>query len=141
DWSVSYFDGLDLFPDLQVAGLSASGLDLVLLHHRVRVVGLDAAAAVGQYTVRGEAAYTFTEHARRGDQIKSPFFFLVLGADRTLPGAVYVNVQYVLRVVTQLDAAGDIADAALRGVALEQALINDQLDQVKHAIALRVSTT
>jgi hypothetical protein len=116
-------------------------VDLVLTHHRVRVVGIDAAAPVGPYTVRGEAAYTFTEHARRGDQIKSPFFFLVLGGDRTLPGAVYVNLQYVLRVISDFQSPADVENPVLRGLAVEQALINDQLDEVKHAIAVRVSTT
>ena len=139
DWSLSYFDGIDLFPDLQTDRIRASGLDLALTHHRIRVVGADAAAAVGPYTVRGEAAYTFTEHARRGDQIKSPFFFLVLGADRTLPGAVYVNVQYLVRVISDFQDPDRIGDVVQRGVALEQALINDQLDPVKHAVAIRVS--
>jgi len=138
DWSVSYFDGFDLFPDLQLAGVGPSGASLVLTHHRIRVAGADAAAAVGPYTVRGEAAYTFTEHSRVGDQIKSPFFFMVLGADRTWPGAVYVNLQYVLRVVADFQRPGDAADPIRREVAVQQALINDQLDRVKHALALRV---
>ena len=139
DWSLSYFDGIDLFPDLQIDRIHASGLDLVLRHHRIRVVGADAAAAIGPYTVRGEGAYTFTEHVRRGDQIKSPFFFLVLGADRTLPGALYVNVQYLLRVIADFQDPDRIGNAIQRSVAIEQALINDQLDPVKHAVAVRVS--
>jgi hypothetical protein len=139
DWSLSYFDGIDLFPDLHIERVHASGLDLALRHHRIRVVGADAAAPVGPYTVRGEAAYTFTEHARRGDQIKSPFFFLVLGADRTMPGAVYVNVQYLVRVVSDFQDPDGIGDPIRRNVAVEQALINDQLDPVKHAVAVRVS--
>ena len=138
DWSVSYFDGFDLFPDLQLAGVGPSGASLLLTHHRIRVIGTDAAAAVGPYTVRGEAAYTFTEHSRVGDEIKSPFFFMVLGADRTWPGAVYVNLQYVLRVVADFQPLGDVADPIRREVAVQQALINDQLDRIKHALALRV---
>jgi hypothetical protein len=139
DWSLSYFDGIDLFPDLHIERIHASGLDLALRHHRIRVVGADAAAPVGPYTIRGEAAYTFTEHARRGDQIKSPFFFLVLGADRTMPGAVYLNVQYLVRVVSDFQDPDGIGDPIRRNVAVEQALINDQLDPVKHAVAVRVS--
>jgi hypothetical protein len=96
-------------------------------------------AAVGPYTLRGEAAYTFTERSGADDTIKSPFFFLVAGADRTLPGAVYVNLQYVLRVVSDFRRPRDITDPLRREIALEQALINDQLDRVKHAVALRVS--
>jgi hypothetical protein len=139
DWSVSYYDGFDLFPDLQLASAGPSGASLLLTHHRIRVVGADAAAAVGPYTVRAEAAYTFTEHSRRGDQIKSPFFFMVVGADRTLPGAVYVNVQYALRVIADFQPPGAVVNPIFREVAVQQALINDQLDQVKHALALRVS--
>lgn len=139
DWSLSYFDGLDLFPDLGIDTLRLTGADLLLRHHRIRVVGADAAAALGPYTVRGEAAYTFTEHGRAGDQIKSPFLFLVLGADRTLPGGLYVNLQYVLRVISQFQDPSGVADPILRRVAIEQALINDQLDEVKHALAVRLS--
>ena len=140
DYSVSYFDGHDLFPDLGVDTVRPDGVDLLLRHHRIRVVGADAAAALGPYTLRGEAAYTFTEHERAGDQIKSPFLFLVLGADRSLPRGWYVNLQYVLRVVSQYRDP-EAVSGPLRAVALQQALINDQLDEVKHAVALRIAST
>jgi len=141
DWSLSYFDGFDLFPDLGIDTVRPTGVDLLLRHHRIRVAGADAAAALGPYTVRGEVAYTFTEHERAGDQIKSPFLFLVLGADRTLPGGVYVNIQYVLRVVARFQDPFAVADPSVRRVAIEQASINDQLDEAKHALAVRLSKT
>jgi len=141
DWSLSYFDGFDLFPDLGIDTVRPTGVDLLLRHHRIRVAGADAAAALGPYTVRGEVAYTFTEHERAGDQIKSPFLFLVLGADRTLPGGVYVNIQYVLRVVARFQDPFAVADPSVRRVAVEQASINDQLDEAKHALAVRLSKT
>jgi len=141
DWSLSYFDGFDLFPDLGIDTVRPTGVDLLLRHHRIRVAGADAAAALGPYTVRGEVAYTFTEHERAGDQVKSPFLFLVLGADRTLPGGVYVNIQYVLRVVARFQDPFAVADPSVRRVAIEQASINDQLDEAKHALAVRLSKT
>ena len=141
DYSLSYYDGFDLFPDLGIDTVRPNGVDLVLRHHRIRVVGADAAAALGPYTVRGEVAYTFTEHRHQGDQIKSPFLFLVVGADRTLPRGWYVNVQYVLRVISEFQDPFAVANPVERSVALQQALINDQLDEVKHAVAVRVSTT
>ena len=141
DWSLSYFDGFDLFPDLGIDTVRPTGVDLLLRHHRSRVAGADAAAALGPYTVRGEVAYTFTEHERAGDQVKSPFLFLVLGADRTLPGGVYVNIQYVLRVVARFQDPFAVADPSVRRVAIEQASINDQLDEAKHALAVRLSKT
>ena len=139
DWSVSAFDGYDLFPDLELVAVGPQGVDLALTHHRVRVVGADAAVAIGPYTVRGEGAYTFTERDASGAQVKSSFFFLVLGADRTLPQDVYVNVQYVLRVVTDFRRPAAVTDPIAREVALQQALINDQLDRVKHAVAVRLA--
>lgn len=141
DWSLSYFDGLDLFPDLGIDSLRPTGVDLLLRHHRIRVAGADAAAALGPYTVRGEVAYTFTEHERAGDQIKSPFVFLVLGADRTLPGGLYVNIQYVMRVIAHFQDPFAVGDPTVRRVAIEQASINDQLDEAKHALAVRLSKT
>ena len=35
DWSVSYFDGYDLQPDLGIDRLSPSGLDLLFPHHEL----------------------------------------------------------------------------------------------------------
>jgi hypothetical protein len=58
-----------------------------------------------------------------------------------LPGGVYVNVQYLLRVISQFQDPFDVVDPVVRRVALEQALINDQLDAVKHGVALRLSKT
>jgi hypothetical protein len=58
-----------------------------------------------------------------------------------LPGGVYVNLQYLLRVVADFQRPADVEDPVRRGVAVAQALVNDQLDPVKHAFALRVATT
>ena len=141
DWSLSYFDGYDLFPDLGIDTVRADGVDLLLRHHRIRVVGADAAAAIGPYTVRGEVAYTFTQHEHTGDEIKSPFLLLVVGADRTLPGGLYVNVQYLLRVISRFQDPLAVTDPITRQVAIQQASINDQLDPVKHGVAIRLSKT
>jgi hypothetical protein len=141
DWSLSYFDGYDLFPDLGIDTVRPDGVDFLLRHHRIRVVGADAAAAIGPYTVRGEVAYTFTQHEHTGDQIKSPFLLLVLGADRTLPGGLYVNVQYLLRVISSFQDPLAVTDPIARQVAIQQASINDQLDPVKHGVAVRLSRT
>jgi hypothetical protein len=107
-------------------------------YHRIRVVGADAAAVWGPYGLRAEAAYTFTEHAEDPTVIR-PFFFMVVGADRTLPGHVYVNAQFVLRVVSDFQSPGRIIDPVARAVVVAQATINDQLDEVSQAATLRVS--
>ncbi len=135
DWSLSYFDGFDTIPDLAL-----DGPELVLRSHRVRVVGADAATVVGPYGFRGEAAYTFTEDASGDDPgIKNPFFFLVVGADRTFIEHLNVNVQYILRVVTRYRSPFAIQDPLARAVAVQAALLANQLDHIQHSVSLRVS--
>src|SRR5205085_7612223 len=53
----------------------------------------------GPYALRGEMAYTFTERAPT--QSKSPFFFAVVGGDRTFATNLNVNLQFVLRAATE----------------------------------------
>src|SRR5262249_49372450 len=132
------FDGFDLQPDLEITDVGATTVKLALTHHRIRVVGADAATVLGPFGLRGEAAYTFTEHSENG-QVKSPFFLLVLGGDRTFLQSLNVNVQYILRVISDFRKPTTIEDPLRRRIAIEQAEINDQLDQIQHSISLRVS--
>lgn len=140
DWSLSYFDGFDLFPDISVNEVTLTSLDLTLKHHRIRVIGADAATALGRYGLRAEAAYTLTEDPNGNDvRVKNPFFFLVLGADRTFLEYLNVNVQYLFRYVFHHRSAREILDPVLRGVAIQEAAISNQVDRVQHGVSLRVS--
>ena len=138
DWSLSFFDGFDLYPDLQVVGMTLTTVSVAQTYHRVQVVGADASTVWGPYGLRAEAAYTFTEHSS-SNQVKSPFFFMVVGADRTFLGTLNVNLQFVLRVIADYQNPINVADPARRAVAIEQATINSQLDRVQESITLRVS--
>ena len=140
EWSLSYFDGLDTIPDLALERTGSLRRELVLGSHRVRVVGVDAATVVGPYGLRGEAAYTFTEDDDGDDPgIKNPFLFVVVGADRTFLEHLNVNVQYILHVVTRYHSPFGIADPLAREVAVQAALLVNQLDHVQHSFSLRVS--
>ena len=138
DWSLSFFDGFDLYPDLQLVGMTLTTVSVAQTYHRVQVVGADAATVWGPYGLRAEAAYTFTEHSS-SNQVKSPFFFMVVGADRTFLGTLNVNLQFVLRVIADYQNPINVPDPARRAVAIEQATINSQLDRVQESITLRVS--
>jgi hypothetical protein len=138
DWSVSYFDGYNLYPDLSVRGVSFTGVEIAPTYHRIRVVGADAATVWGSYGLRTEMAYTFTEQAGRPG-VTRPFLFMVAGVDRTVLGSLYFNVQLALRVVSDFRDPERIADPVQRAVATAQAAINDQLDEVSETVALRIS--
>jgi len=137
DWSVSFFDGFDLYPDLEIVGTSLTKINVALTYHHIQVIGADAAAVWGPYGFRAEMAYTFTEHWKNS-QVKSPFFFMVLGADRTFLGNLNVNLQFILRVISDFQNPIDVPNPAARAVAIEQATINSQLDRVQESISLRV---
>jgi len=138
DWSVSFFDGIDLYPDLQIVGFAPTKILVAQTYHRIQVLGADFAATAGRFGLRGEMAYTFTEQDAT-NTIKSPFFLMVLGADRTFLDRLYFNVQYVLRVINDYRNPNDVANPINRAVAVEQATINNQLDEIQHSLTFRLS--
>lgn len=139
DWSLSYFDGYDLIPDLRLGRVTASPVPVTLTHNRLRVLGADAAGTLGRFGLRGEAAYTFTrDHQGRDPLVKNSFFFLVLGADRTFRESLNVNVQYLLRVLTRFRDVENLRDPFRRAAAVQIAAVTSQRDAVQHGASLRI---
>ncbi len=140
DWSASYYSGLDLNPDIAIGPTTPSGLDLIFEHNRIRVLGMDAATVMGRYGLRAEAAYTWTANAGANDFIiKKPFLYMVIGGDRTFFDYVNVNVQYYLRHVANYSDPQTIASPLLRSVAIQGAVLSNQLDRSQQGISMRVS--
>lgn len=133
DWSLSYFDGFDLMPDL------ALNSGIALRYPRIRVIGGDFASTIDKFGIRGEAAYFFTEDESGDDpQKKNPYLFYVLGVDRNLREDLYLNIQFIQRIVTNYKDPLDIQDPTLRWVAIQGALINNQLDRITNAVSLKI---
>lgn len=140
DWSVSYFHGFDQSPDISIGGPMPGGMVLSLQHHRIRVLGADAATTAGRFGLRAEAAYTWTEDdAGLNPFVKNPFFYGVAGGDRTFFDYLNINLQYFVRHVANYSDPNAIADPLLRSVAVQQAVINNQLDRMQQGISLRVA--
>ncbi len=138
DWSLSYLNALDVNPDLKVTGAGAQGLDIALTHHRVRVLGADAATVAGRYGLRFEVAHTRTS-SRSDPFIKKPFVFLVAGADRTFGEHLNVNLQYYARRVESWRDPRQAGDAALRPVIVQGAVASGQLERFQHGMTFRVA--
>jgi hypothetical protein len=143
DWSVSYFRGKDLAPDLAPAGVQTRAehmSGILLSHHRVRVVGADMTANLGRVGLRAEGAYVATEDAHGADPFtKNPFVFVVAGADHTWDGRLNLNVQYLFRYVMDdpaMPAGGsDVASV----VATQQAILNSQTLRAQHGASFRIA--
>jgi hypothetical protein len=140
DWSASYFSGLDLNPDIAIGATTPSGLNLIFEHNRIRVLGMDAATVIGRYGLRAEAAYTWTENTGPNDfVVKKPFLYLVMGGDRTFLDYINVNIQYYSRHVTNYSDPQSIADPIQRAVAIQGAVLSNQIDRSQHGVSIRVS--
>ena len=140
DWSMSYYHGLDLNPDISVATSGGNGVNLQLNHNRLRVFGTDAATVLGRYSLRAEAAYTLTEDQEGGNPfVKNPFFYLVAGGDRSFFEYLNINLQYYFRQVTRYQNPLDQPDPLLRTVAIQEAVVNNQFERVQHGLTFRIS--
>lgn len=102
DLSVSYFRGFRTVPTAAFELVSveeAPGvlfLQPVLRYDRVQVLGLDFSSAIGAVVVRGEAALTLSEDRDGSDPaVGNTAVQAVIGAERTLPGNVFVSGQLV----------------------------------------------
>jgi hypothetical protein len=49
DWSISYYDGFDLSPDLSLKSITPSAISILLNHNRIRALRADAATTLGRY--------------------------------------------------------------------------------------------
>ena len=140
DWSVSYFSGLDLNPDFGIGATGSSGTNLILKHNRIRVLGMDAATVVGRYGLRAEAAYSWTSNTGPNDSlVKKSFIYVVAGGDRTIFNNLNINVQYYFHHVTDYQDPHTIANSLLRTLAIQAAILSQQLDRFEHGVSIRVS--
>jgi hypothetical protein len=143
DWSVSYFHGRDLTPDLGVrlvAAMPDREAVIALSHHRVHVFGADMAANLGRIGLRAEGAYVDTEDSAGRDPFtKNPFLFVVVGGDRTYGEYLNLNVQYLFRFVRGHRTVQTGLSPTEAGVAELQGILSSQATRVQHGASFRVS--
>ncbi len=139
DWSVSWFDGFDLNADIAPGPLTPAGQVVNLDHHRIRVLGADAATTRGSYRFAAEGTYVRTEDPNGTDPgIKNPFFYGVFGVERDYPDNLIVIVQAFTRKVMRYSNPEDIASPTARAVAVQQAVTNNQYDRSQQGLTLRI---
>lgn len=138
DWSVSYYQGLDVFP----VGRPVTPLETVLIHNRLHVIGADFAKPIGRYGLRGEAAYIHTQNFSGTDPIiKFPFFYYVVGVERDLTDDLNVNVQAYQRLIINWHDRFQIQDPLLRNIATLNVIFNQQQDRYQEGLTARIRAT
>lgn len=138
DWSVSYFDGFDLSADLSLAAASGSSSTIALRHHRLRMIGADAATTIGSNRYAVEVAYARTEDPDGTNLfVKNPFLYGVVGVEHDFGDTLNLIVQgYARHVFAHQDP--DAAPAASRALAIQQAVAASQFDRRTLGLTARI---
>lgn len=139
DWSVSYYDGFDLAPDMRLTQVIGSTRYVDLIHHRIRVFGGDAATTIGANRYAAEVAYTRTEDPDGKDpSIKNPFFYGVVGVEHDFTNNLTGIVQVFYRHVFDFVPATRIANADLRAVTISNYVMGTQYDKDLYGLSARI---
>jgi hypothetical protein len=140
DWSVSYVRAIDRTPDLAVLSTQLPGLALGLTYRPVAVVGADAAVPIGQFGLRGEAAYTRTQDHDGTDPLtKNRNLFVVLGVERTFEGELNINAQYLYRRTFDFIPPSSRSNPISRLLAEQVDLASNQLATDMPGASLRIN--
>lgn len=141
DWSLSYFDGFDPTGDLRASRDAARPFDLLRTYARQRTLGADVATVQWGLNLRAEAAYSDFPDRDAGDLSKRPFLFAVLGGDRNFGETVNLNLQYILRRVSNHGPPERYRNPYLRGIALINAIESGQRDDHQNGASMRLAWT
>jgi len=141
DWSLSFYHGYSLLPEIRLADLApAPGLLLDLRYPQIEVVGADVARSYGGYGLRGEAAFVVPrDYDGSRPTVIRPYLFYVLGVDRSFFESLNVNLQLVGRWVQGYRDPESVADPVLRLLALNSAIIYGQRRSADVGFTLRVA--
>ena len=134
DWSASYFHGYSLLPETHPAA-SAS---LELRYPKIDVLGMDMAQNFGRYGMRLEAAYIKPQPDTDALGMQ-PYWFYVVGADRTFFDNLNINLQLIGRRVQSYADPAMLTDPLLRSLAVQNAITFDQQDRESYGISSRIS--
>jgi len=139
DGAISYAQVIDRNPDLKVISSSGGTTQLEFNYRKIEVYGLDFAKSLGDYGLRGEAAYTRTKDSKGEDRLtKNSYIFSVLGVDRTFFGDLNLNVQYIYRHTFNWRSSDEVADANQRYLARQIEILANQKIRNFHAASTRV---
>ncbi|MEH6435607.1 hypothetical protein [Massilia sp. DD77] len=138
DWSVSYFDGLEKLRSLQlVRGAGGRILGASRGYAPLQAFGVDGAATVGEWGLRGELArlrYRDTRYGTTDGRLSH--WYGIVGVETNLPHAATASIQYFFRHFGEAPVIGGLAPAeeALRR---RLRIANNQFHKYQDGFTLR----
>ncbi|MBU0581167.1 MAG: hypothetical protein KKA19_08315 [Candidatus Margulisbacteria bacterium] len=105
DWSISYYDGYEkIYSPIEYILTLAGPVPAKLGYRRTKVTGVDFAADVFDFDVRGEAAYFNTEDiGGENDLVRNPYYQYIIGASYKFENDLKLGMNYAEEVLTRID--------------------------------------
>ncbi len=121
DWSLSYYDGFNRVPNLELLSASSNGVDVKLRYDRIQVYGFDFAKNINSYAFRGEFAFLETaDHDGLDPFTQNSNFTGVLGADHDLFESFNLNLQFLYKHVFDFQEPSSVLSAQLSQLSRQQ---------------------
>lgn len=134
DWALSVLDGHDPYPTLAVRDVMPGGLLLGRDASPIRMLGGDAALAIGTAVLRAEVARTWQDgNGRAGSARRPSHTAVVAGAEWFVGDMATFSVQGFWK---HLDGRGGTATVPAR-IQQAQGLLANEVDRNQHGLTLR----
>jgi hypothetical protein len=138
DWSVSYFNGFDLTPQVKYLSSQNGNIFIELSNPRIHVFGADFAKNYGRYGFRGEAAYMLTDDMDGiYPYLKNPNLYYIIGGDRTFIETLNINLQLIGRYIFKYSDVEKIQNTTERAIYIKNAIFSSELDEIQYSISGR----
>ena len=140
DWSVSYFHGYSLTPEMRIAE-PLQRMPTVEIHYPgIDVLGADMARNFGRYGVRAEFAYIRPHDVSSANNAGiKPYLFYVLGVDCTFWDNLNINLQLIGRHVQNPAQRDASSDPLILNISFQNALSFGQEKRDNYGISSRIS--
>jgi hypothetical protein len=142
DWSLSYFDGYDLMPDLSLTGISSAGVQTALTNNKVKVIGADFSSNFEFGILRGEIAWSQRDNSGADEEgffRKRSQLLAVVGGDKNFDDSLNVNLQLFGQLIPDYRSPDQLTDPIERAVAIGQAAINNQTGRSQYGFTYRMA--
>ena len=140
DWSVSYFDGHDPWPDFNIASVSASGVEVALRNQRTRVLGADMSLVRDRVVWRAEAAWSRTQSEGPQDFLhKKPQLWFVGGGEWELHSGATLGLQLTVKRVFDFAPVETLSSPIEREVARIQTATAAQSSRYQAGLVWRLA--
>jgi hypothetical protein len=134
DWSVSYYEGFSLFPEI---GLDDYGAPF-LGNARINVSGFDFARVAGTWVLRGEVASVRFSGRDPSELLPGSYVYGVAGAEYAFGESGLLSLQWLHRTINQYHDPRSVSPPYTE-ISIGNALLHSQMEKRQDGVAVRIA--